>query len=291
MRSNRRARNKHSVVPIKSRKTDIGRDDGPRVLISVVVTVRNEEKNIDALLDSLVTQEGPTEVVVVDAGSQDRTAEIVADYARRYPFVRLTRRGGTRGEGRNFGVARAEGGAVAFIDGDCIANPFWLRFLRERLRDAPIAAGRTIAIGYKPFEELERVELIVRGYDVTFPSANLAYRKDVFNETGGFDSWFVTAEDIDLNLRAVALGRQIAYEPRAIVYHRTRDSLFDFLRQAFWNGAGRKQLTLKHGSLWGRYRPLIMLTRRVTFWSLIRLVAAMSGYVGYKAFGRRRVAG
>lgn len=258
------------------------------MLLSVVVTVRNEEENIDGLLDSLVTQEGPEEIVVVDAGSEDRTVPIVEGYTRQYPFVRLAHHGGTRGEGRNHGVSLAKGEAVAFIDGDCIANPFWLRFLRESLRDAPIAAGRTIAIGYKPFEELERVELIVRGYDVTHPSSNLAYRTDVLRKVGGFDPWFVTAEDIDLNLRAVSGGHRIAYEPRAIVYHRTRDSVFDFLRQAFWNGAGRKQLTLKHGSLWSRYRPVEMFRREATFWSLVRLAAAMLGYVGYKAFGRPR---
>jgi len=259
------------------------------VLISVVVTVRNEAENIDGLLDSLVTQEGPAEVIVVDAGSEDGTPAIVAAYARRYPFVKLLRRGGTRGEGRNFGARIADGEAIAFIDGDCIANPFWLRFLRERLDRSPIAAGRTIAIGYKPFEELERVELIVRGYDVTFPSANLAYRRETFLATGGFDPWFRTAEDIDLNLRAVTAGHRIAYEARAIVYHRTRSSVYDFIRQAFWNGAGRKQLTLKHGSLWGRYRPVEMIRREATFWSLVRLAAAMTGYVGYKAFGRRRM--
>jgi len=260
------------------------------VLVSVIVTVRNEAENIDALLDSLVTQEGPAEVIVVDAGSEDGTPAIVAGYGRRYPFVKLVRRGGTRGEGRNFGVGLAAGEAVAFIDGDCIANPFWLRFLRERLDESSIAAGRMIAIGYKPFEELERVELIVRGYDVTYPAANLAYRKEAFLATGGFDPWFVTAEDIDLNLRAVSQGHRIAYESRAVVYHRTRGSVFDFLRQAFWNGAGRKQLTLKHGSLWARYRPVEMIRREATFWSLVRLAAAMTGYLGYKAFGRRHAA-
>ena len=61
--------------------------------------------------------------------------------------------------------------------------------------------------------------------------------------------------------------------------------MFDFLRQAFWNGAGRKQLTLKHGVLWSRYRPEEMLRQRTSFWSLLRLSGALLGYVGYKFFG------
>jgi len=256
------------------------------LLISVVTTVRNEARNIAHLLDSLIVQEGPIEVIVVDASSEDGTPDIVRQYEKRYDFIHLYFRGGTRGAGRNFGIRMARGEAVAFIDGDSIANPFWIHELREGLNDADVVAGRSIQIGYRAFEELERVELIVRGVDVTYPSSNLAYRKKVLAEIGGFDEWFVTAEDIDLNLRAVLAGHPIAFRPNAIIYHRTRDSYFDFVRQAFWNGAGRKQLTLKHGRLWGSYRPLDMARRKTNLWSLLRLVTALLGYGAYKLFGK-----
>ncbi len=248
-------------------------------------TVRNEARNIAHLLDSLVVQEVPLEIIVVDAGSEDGTPDIVRQYERRYSYIHLFFSGGTRGAGRNFGIRHARGEAVAFIDGDAIANPFWVHELRTGLETADVVAGRNIQIGYRPFEDLERVELIVRGVDVTYPSSNLAYKKAVLQEVGGFDAWFVTAEDIDLNLRAVLAGHSIAFRPNALVYHRTRDSYFDFLRQAFWNGVGRKQLTLKHGGLWGAYRPLEMLRQRATFWSLIRLTVALIGYAACKVFG------
>src|SRR5438309_10749606 len=256
------------------------------LLVSVVTTVRNEARNIAALLDSLVVQEPPFEIIVVDSASQDATRDIVRRYERQYESVHLYIYGGTRGAGRNFGIREAKGEAIAFIDGDAIANPFWLKELREGLRHSDVVAGRTIQIGYRPFEELERVELIVEGTDVTYPSSNLAYRKSVLNEIGGFDRWFVTAEDIDLNIRAVRAGHTIAFRAGAIVYHRTRSSVFDFLRQALWNGAGRKQLTLKHGALWSRYRPLAMLRQKTNFWSLLRLNTALLGYIGYKFFGK-----
>ncbi len=259
----------------------------PALLISIVSTVRNEARSIAHLLDSLVVQEGPIEILIVDASSEDGTPDIVRSYERKYDFVHLYFRGGTRGVGRNFGIQHARGEAVAFIDGDAIANPFWIQELREALSKADVVAGRSIQIGYKPFEDLERVELIVRGVDVTYPSSNLAYKKKVLSEVGGFDERFVTAEDIDLNLRAVLAGHPIAFRPNAIVYHRTRDSYLDFLRQAFWNGVGRKQLTLKHGSLWGAYRPFEMVRRKTTFWSLLRLVTALMGYGAYKLFAKR----
>ncbi len=251
-----------------------------------MTTVRNEARNISALLDSLVTQEPPIEILVVDSGSEDATRDIVQQYEKRYDFVHLYIYGGTRGRGRNFGIAKARGEAVAFIDGDSIANPFWIREMREGLASADVVAGHSIQIGYRPFEDLERVELIVRGVDVTYPSSNLAYRKKVLQEIGGFDEWMVTAEDIDLNLRAVLAGHRIAFRVGAIIYHRTRDSYFDFVRQAFWNGVGRKQLTLKHGSLWGHYKPLEMFKQRVTLWGLLRLATALMGYGAYKLFGK-----
>ncbi len=261
------------------------------VLISVLVTTRNEERNIADLLDSLVIQEAPLEVVVADAASEDRTKEIVGDYASRYGFIKLAFAGGTRGRSRNLGIQLCGGDAVAFIDADCIANPFWLKSLRQALQGSEVVAGKTIQIGYKPFEELERVELIYRGYDITYPSANLAYHRNVLEELGGFDEWFITAEDIDLNLRAVKSGYSIKYEPGAVVYHRTRSSVYDFFRQAFWNGAGRKQLTLKHRILWRQYRPVEMVNSRTNSWSLSRVTVALLGYVGYKIFGERRPQG
>jgi len=256
------------------------------LFVSIVTTVRNEARNIAALLDSLVIQEPPLEILVVDSNSEDTTRDIVREYEKRYDFVHLYLSGGSRGAGRNFGIRKAKGEVVAFIDGDAIANPFWLKELREGLRRSDVAAGRTIQIGYRPFEELERVELIVGGVDVTYPSSNLGYRKEVLEEIGGFDEWFVTAEDIDLNIRAVRSGHAIEFQAGALVYHRTRSSVYDFLRQAFWNGAGRKQLTLKHGVLWSRYRPGQMIRQQVNAWSLLRLNTALLGYVGYKFFGK-----
>lgn len=255
------------------------------VLISVIVTVRNEERNMCDLLDSLVTQEGPLEIIIVDAYSTDRTKEMVESYQSRFEYIRYFLKGGTIGAGRNYGVEQSRGDAVAFIDGDCIANPFWLKNMREGLKESKVVAGRTIQIGYHAFEDLERVELIYKGFDITFPSSNLAYEKTLFQSIGGFDEWFITAEDIDLNLRAVESGSDVLYRNEAVVYHRTRGSFYKFYKQAFWNGAGRKQLTLKHGRLWQNYRPSEMLKGEANFWFYSRLMAALLGYVGYRFFG------
>jgi glycosyltransferase involved in cell wall biosynthesis len=265
----------------------LGSDASSRPLISVVVTVRNEERHLSQLLDSLLPQEGPFEVVLVDSESRDRTLEIAESYARRHPdVVRVVSHPGSRGIGRNRGVREARGEFIAFIDGDCFADSGWLRALRDSFSAAPVVAGRTATVGKSSYGNLERVELFQSGYDVTYPSCNLGYRRELFERLGGFDPRFITAEDIDLNLRAVRAGAAIQFVPDAVVYHHMRQSFIRFLYQAFWNGYGRKQLTEKQGSLWGRYRIRRLASGQRTVIAWARLSAALGGYATRVVTGR-----
>jgi GT2 family glycosyltransferase len=182
-------------------------------------------------------------------------------------------------------VHEARGTFVAFIDGDCLADSQWLHALREGLQGSPVVAGQTITVGKPAYGHLERVELFQSGYDVTYPSCNLAYERALFERLGGFDPRFITAEDIDLNLRAVRAGAGIHYVPEAVVYHRMRATFVRFVYQAFWNGYGRKQLTEKHGSLWGRYRIRRLMSGQKSVISWARLVAALGGYTTRVATG------
>jgi glycosyltransferase involved in cell wall biosynthesis len=261
--------------------------------VSIVITVRNEAPHLPALLDSLLRQDPPFEIVVVDAQSRDGTRAIVERYARDNPgVVRFFEHPGSRGIGRNEGAWRAKGDFLLFIDGDCIADSDWVAQLRRGLMESLVAAGRTIVVGRPAYANLERVELYQGGRDVTYPTCNLAYRRALFLQLGGFDPRFITAEDIDLNLRAVQAGAQIRYVPDAIVYHRMRPTWVRFLYQAFWNGYGRKQLTEKQGMLWGnyRYRRLLQGQRSVLAWA--RLVAALTGYfTRVVTGGNRRLTG
>jgi glycosyltransferase involved in cell wall biosynthesis len=247
--------------------------------VSIVITVRNEAPHLPDLFDSLLRQEPPFEIILVDAQSRDGTLAVAGGYAAKRPgIVRVFEHPGSRGIGRNEGVRKAKGALIAFIDGDCLADSEWLAKIRGGLSESAVAAGRTVVVGRTAYANLERVELYQGGGDVTHPSCNLAYRRALFVQLGGFDPRFITAEDIDLNLRAVHAGAQIRYVPDALVYHRVRPTLVRFLYQAFWNGYGRKQLTEKHGMLWGnyRYRRLLQGQRSVLAWA--RLVAAMAGY-------------
>jgi len=257
----------------------LGSNPTAPALVSVVITVRNEAPHIGHLLDSLVSQDGPYEIVLVDAQSRDGTRERAEGFAQRHPgLLRVFERRGSRGVGRNLGVREARGEWVAFIDGDCFADSQWLAKLRAAFPKGPVVAGRTVTVGRPRFARLERVELYEEGYDVTYPSCNLAYRRELFERLGGFDPRFITAEDIDLNMRAVLAGAAIAYAPDAVVYHHVRTTLVRFLMQAFWNGYGRKQLTEKQGRLWSRYRVRQLISGQKGLVAWLRLTAAIAGY-------------
>jgi len=255
--------------------------------VSVVLTTRNEGRNLRHLLDSLLPQRHLREVVLVDSESTDDTVAVAESYRARLPALTVVRRKCTRGEGRNLGAAAATGDLLAFIDGDCIANAGWLDRLVAAWGNDPkrVVAGTTILHGYWAFTKLARVELQHKGQDTTWPSCNLLYPKPLFEAVGGFDPAFVTAEDIDLNLRAVDAGASIAVAPDAIVYASARDSITGFLRQAYWNGYGRKQLTRKHGRLWADY-SFAKMVRPNGLWGTMRMAFGLLGYLDAK-MGRR----
>jgi glycosyltransferase involved in cell wall biosynthesis len=257
------------------------------VKASIVVTVRNEARHIEALLSSLKDQ-GAHEVILVDANSSDDTEAKARAAGQTIQGFQLIVQGCTRGEGRNVGVAAATGDVVAFIDGDCTAEPGWLAALTAGIgnREDRIAAGHTVLSGKPAFSRLHRVELAHRGQDTTWPSCNLAYPRSLFKRLGGFDAAFVTAEDIDLNFRAVSAGATIIHVPGAVVHARARSTFRAFLRQAYWNGYGRKQLTRKHGRLWKDYKfTQLLRLQAASFSGLARLGAGLVGYLVAKAKG------
>ncbi|MEK6985824.1 MAG: glycosyltransferase [Candidatus Thermoplasmatota archaeon] len=252
-------------------------------LVSVVVTVRNEAARIEGLLTSLEGQ-NLHEVILVDAASSDGTVAAARRFESQLP-LRILVVACSRGAGRNLGAARATGDLLAFIDGDCRAQPGWAAALASAWGgDANrVVAGATEVAGPNRYARLHRVELPHRGQDTTWPSCNLAYPRALFAKLGGFDEAFVTAEDIDLNFRAVDAGARILHAPAARVEAQARSNLLAFLRQAYWNGFGRKQLTLKHGRLWQDYRFRRLLTPKdLTPVALLRLAAGLVGYLDAK---------
>lgn len=251
--------------------------------ISVVITVRNEAANLIEVFSGLEGQEGPFEVVLVDSESSDNTAEVVARFQDRLHIKHLVRKS-TRGEGRNIGVAESSYSSVVFIDGDVTVSPGFISSYRKCFSEGyELIAGEVVSSGVEKFR-LGRVELLFRGFEITRPSANLGYARDLFRKIGGFDPEFITAEDIDLNLRAMRANARHTVCTDCVVHNKTRSNYRQFSRQAFWNGYGRRQLKRKNREIWGSIEKGPRVGSGPLFPHLVRLAFGGLGYL-YAFFG------
>jgi len=102
----------------KNRCEKNGRKSMTNKLITLLITTKNEEENIGGLLSTLINQEPPIEIVVVDSGSTDTTQKIVESYTKIHSNIKLLVKEGTRGESMNYGIANARGNYIAFIGAD-----------------------------------------------------------------------------------------------------------------------------------------------------------------------------
>ncbi len=209
----------------------------PRV--SVIVCTHNDEAFIGECVEALLAQTYPgplLELIVVDDGSTDGTAAILAPYAPTVRCLRQRNRGPSAA--RNLGILHAGGEYVCFTDADCRAAPDWVERLVRALRrlagpcgcavggrqtghpdDPPFArhVDRLLAsLGFvadyvKPHGRLRRV-----GHNA---SCNAAYSRCVLMDAGGFREGMFPGEDVDLDRRLAGKGCRVWYVPDAVVFH------------------------------------------------------------------------
>ena len=247
--------------------------------ISVILTTKNEEKNIAELLDSLSNQEEPYEVLVVDSDSKDKTQEIVKNYSKKNKNIKLLIYPGTRAESMNYGIKQAKGDAVTFIGGDDVADKNWIREIRKGIKNADILVGNLISRGEERVKNIQNVRLFHKGVNISFPGTNTTYKKEVIDKLGGFDPWFSSGEDLEINIRAVDAGFKIKENKNAKVYYRPRNSPLAFLHQSFWYGYGRKLLGLKHGRIWEKHSIGDVVKNQTSIFGLVRLLIGFLGYI------------
>jgi glycosyltransferase involved in cell wall biosynthesis len=247
--------------------------------ISIVLTTKNEEKNIGKLLESLKNQEEPYEVLVVDSESTDKTKDIVKKYSEKNKNIKLLIHPGTRAESMNFGIKQATGDAVSFIGGDDVADKDWIKEIRVGLKNADIVVGNLISIGDEQVKNIENVKLFHKGVNISYPGTNTTYKKEILDKLGGFDPWFSSAEDLEINLRAVEEGYKIINNKKAKIYYRPKGSALEFLRQSFWYGYGRKLIGLKHGRVWEKHSMKDVLITQTSLFGLVRLLIGFLGYI------------
>jgi len=227
--------------------------------VSVIVPAYNEAANIAATVRSVVVSRYPVlEVIVVDDGSTDGTADIVR--ALRLPGVRVIRQSnGGKPAALNTGIRNARADLLVLIDGDTVVQPDTIWRLVQAFADPAVGAvsgntkvanrrgwlGRWQHLEYVMGFNLDRRTFDVAGCLPTIPGAIGAFRRRVLLDVGGVSSQTL-AEDSDLTMAVHRAGWRVAYEDRAIAWTEAPASLRQLWRQRYRWCYGTMQAMWKH---------------------------------------------
>ena len=217
-------------------------EQGKAPQASVVIATRDRMRSLDRLFGALERQahEGVEfEVVLVDDGSRDGTAETASRFAaRKICPLRYIRLEASRGPAvaRNHGWRAARAPIIAFTDDDCLPESGWLASGLAAFSDGiGVVQGRTQAQpGAEGYGEHFSRTMEAREEDGHYPTCNIFYRREALERAGGFDESFRHAcgEDTDLAWRVKALGYESQFSGAALVIHEVRPPSFRiFLRE------------------------------------------------------------
>jgi glycosyltransferase involved in cell wall biosynthesis len=258
----------------------------PEPEVSVVVATRNRAQRLRGLIAGLHDQTLDAqrfELIVVDDGSSDGTAELLAAESKRAPFALVPlehKGGGGPGAVRNTGWPRARGALVAFTDDDCKPDPVWLEsMLAAWQRDeARVLQGSTTPIEAERAQQgLFTYTYDIQALDLNFPACNMAYPRALLERLGGYDAAAFprTGEDCDLAWRAIAAGASVEFVPEARVRHAVVSMSPSAMLRRAWRWGDAMPAFARHPEL--RRRRLL---HRVFFnwshWYLVRLAIALA---------------
>ncbi len=226
-------------------------------MISVVVPAYNAADTIAGCLDALLNQTTPRdqyEIIVVDDGSLDRTAEVVAGYSCR--GVRLVQQENQGAAGaRNTGAALAQGDLLLFTDSDCAPVPTWIEAFVAAFADPEVMGAKGTYLTrqrglvprfmqveyedrYDRYRNRERIDFI--------DTSSAAYRRDVFVANGGFDTAVRYVEDQEFSFRLAEKGYKLIFVPQAQVYHRHDRDLLEYIERKFNTGKWKTGVMRRH---------------------------------------------
>jgi cellulose synthase/poly-beta-1,6-N-acetylglucosamine synthase-like glycosyltransferase len=230
-------------------------------LISVIVPVRDGESTIADCLDAILATDYPEErreVIVVDNGSTDATADLIR--ARPVRYLHEPTRGVSHA--RNRGISESRGEILAFVDSDCIVESQWLTELARPFDDPEVGSVAGDLQHAHPTTAAERQAARLLGNwqqfaftsDPAYPiTANAAYRREVLDRIGGFDPHMTRAQDVELGLRfQERSGLRLAYAQRATAHHRNRSTHTGFFRQQLGWAYGAGLVGAKYAAMGGR---------------------------------------
>ncbi len=232
--------------------------------LSVIIPAYNAATTLAEQLEALKGQvyEGEWELIVVDNGSTDNTADLVREYQQQMPHVSLIcameRKGAAYA--RNVGVSVAKGDWLVFVDADDEVAPGWLAAMARALCKCDFVAGRLEGEKLNGPEMLKMRQcpqqdgLQKYKYPPYLPHAagtSLGVKRSLHEAIGGFNESMLLLHDTDYCWRIQLTGTELHFVPEALIHYRLRDSLAGMYRQAYLWGE-------YNVVLYKKYRPLGM---------------------------------
>ncbi len=268
--------------------------------VSVIIPCRQEVRHISGMLDSLLANDYPRdrlEVLVVDALSTDGTREIVGEYVKKYPFIRLLDNPRKiTPAALNIGIPQARGEVIIRLDSHSTYPPDYLSALVHwlarsgadnvggvwRIRPGgDTAMAKAIALGLAhPFgvgNAYYRIGAAAPRWVDTVPFG--CYRREVFDRVGLFDEDQVRTEDDEFNLRLRKKGGGILLVPEIIIDYYARERLSQVWRMYFQYGYFKPLVARKLG--WA----LLSLRHLVPSFLVVTLAASLGAARWFPGLG------
>ncbi|MER6358913.1 glycosyltransferase [Streptomyces sp. NPDC001634] len=236
-----------------------GRSWGPPVTapVSVIVPAYNESAGIEAAVRSLLASDHPVEIIVVDDGSTDGTADLVESL--RLPVRVIRQQNAGKPAALNTGLAAATCDLVVMVDGDTVFEPDTVRTIVQPFADPRVGAvsgnakvvnrggmlGRWQHIEYVVGFNLDRRLFDLAECMPTVPGAVGAFRRRALLDLGGVSD-VTLAEDTDLTMALCRDGWRVVYEEGAKAWTEAPASLNALWRQRYRWCYGTLQAMWKH---------------------------------------------
>lgn len=262
---------------------------GTSDLISVIIPARDAADTIGGLVREILTQAPQgrqVEVVVVDDGSRDDTADVAVAAGAR--VVRLEGAGGNPAVARNRGVLAARGDPLVFIDADCHPRPGWLEGLLAGHETGAEVVGGSLELppGLSPMARCDyycgcyHVHARRKRGDVpNHPPGNISVRREVFARTCGWTEQQPAAyahEELAWQSEVLRSGGRILFEPNAVVHHFNRPGFLNLLRRNYRWGFSAIETKAQTGAArqaWIYRHPILLVA------AALPIGLASTGYV------------
>jgi cellulose synthase/poly-beta-1,6-N-acetylglucosamine synthase-like glycosyltransferase len=227
--------------------------------ISILIPAHNEEKSIRICIDSCLNQSRiPDEIVVVNDGSTDKTAEILASFGEKIKVISGPEATGNKSFAQEIGLSYVSGEVLICTDADTVLDKKFVELIEKDFIDPELAAvaGYVRSLKYNWLTACRALDYVIGqniyklaqsyiNFIFVIPGAAGAYRTEIFKKYVTFDHDTVT-EDLDFTYKFNKKELRIKYDREAIVYTQDPPSIKSYINQMRrWYGGGWQNL-IKH---------------------------------------------